>query len=648
MGNGRAGLTWRITGVVTAIVLVVLVRVIALDSDAYPRLSWSSGLLTDEGFYLHDARNTLLFGQPSTDAWNNRLLMPALHFTQVAWFHLLGVGAVQARLLSVLLSLLSLSVFFLALRTAFGLRVAALGTLLLGLEHPFLLYNRLALMDTPALLPLLLALLCLLGAFPRPQAQGERAGLGAGWLLLSGLLLALSYATRGLCALVFPAFLLALLWQGQAGRRGACWLLLGLGLGLGLYGLLVYLPHRQELLRLNRYYLSQQLIPSSFWHLWQNVEHALLGDERGLSPYLLRHTPVLTLLALLTLGGWTELRKQQSPRGQVCGDLLVCWLLSMWLLLAVVSYSPSRYYVLFYPALAGLAGMGLVEWQALWQVWQSHAWWRGLLGAWLGYHVLEALVHQGRLGQDLLLYAAAGVGAWLLVWGPGLGARGRGRSQGLKPLAGKSKCPQDTPRLAMRTASPVADRLAVGPSDGSLPARHGIEVWVPLLGLGLWALVNGLWLGNWLGHLTFKQKQADAWLQDHLPKGSVLIGAVAPGLCLNNHFKVVNVIEDLCNDDHPVERFAPAPRYIVILDGKWKERWWVRHYPELVKPERRMHLFLHLLRHDFYVGVYPVPPQALSSAQVKGRPTHNLETRERLYASAGTDARSHCQSQARR
>ena len=31
------------------------------------------------------------------------------------------------------------------------------------------------------------------------------------------------------------------------------------------------------------------------------------------------------------------------------------WLLFAWGLLAVVSYSPSRYYVLFYPAMAGLA-----------------------------------------------------------------------------------------------------------------------------------------------------------------------------------------------------------------------------------------------------------------------------------------------------
>jgi 4-amino-4-deoxy-L-arabinose transferase-like glycosyltransferase len=551
-------------GIAVAIALTVLLRVVALSSDAYLRLSWSAALLTDEGFYLHNARNTVLFGHPVTDDWNNALLMPVLHFVQVAWFHLLGMGAVQARLLSVVCSLLVLGVFYLALRRAFGSAVAGISTLFLGLDHTHLLYNRMALMDTPALLPLCLALLCLILAFPSAESEPNGPALSVGWLIGCGLWLSVAYAVRGLTAVLLPVPLIALWRQGKVGRQGALWVLAGAGIGLGLYFLLWYLPNRQELLRINHYYLTQQLLPGSAKHLWQNIEHALLGDTRGMSPYLLRHTPVQTLLALLGLGAWLVLSRGWEARARACGDFLVGWLVIEWVLLSVINYSPSRYYVLFYPALAGLAGLGTIYWSEVGQLWVSHRGWCGLLGAWLGYHLVEALIYQGSPLRELLIYGGAVLSALGIWW---LSARA-GRWIGWQ--------------------------------------RSGNIIGVIIV---LWAVINALWLGDWLGHLSYKQVQADAWLAANLPPGSVLLGDVAPGLCLNNHFVAVNVIPKLCNGHDPVERFAPAPRYIVILDGKWKEWWWVQHYPDLVKPERRLHLFPCL---DYFpVGIYPVSKGSL-------------------------------------
>ncbi|MCW3098892.1 MAG: hypothetical protein JWL77_4510, partial [Chthonomonadaceae bacterium] len=60
----KAGL---ILALCVAVALMVGLRCVVLDSDAYPRLSWSSALLTDEGFYLHNARNRVLFGHAQTD-----------------------------------------------------------------------------------------------------------------------------------------------------------------------------------------------------------------------------------------------------------------------------------------------------------------------------------------------------------------------------------------------------------------------------------------------------------------------------------------------------------------------------------------------------------------------------------------------------
>ncbi len=582
-----------------AIGQMIVLRVVALDSDAYSRLSWSSGLLTDEGFYLHNARNVVLFGHATTDAWNNALLMPALHFVQVAWFRWLGVGAVQARLLSVLCSLLMLLCFFVALRRAFGVRVAAVSTLLLGLDHTNLLYNRLALMDTPALLPLGLAFVCFVQAFP----SKEGAELRPGWLMGCGLCFCLAYAVRGWCAFLMPVPLVVLWRKGASGRRGVRWFLLGLGLGLGVYGLLWYLPHRRELTRLNYYYLTQQLLPGSLKHLGQNLEHALVGDERGLSPYLLRHTPVQTVLAILAWGGWAGLRANWNVRERACGSFLLGWLLVLVGLLCVVSYSPSRYYVLFYPAMAALAGIGLVHGKEVWKVWAERPVWRALLGGWVGYHLAEAVLHQGNSWHTVGLWSAALLGAWGLGrWNAPLLSPPRPAHSGGREIA-----PPNPQLGGSSRRSPNSPQTwgARGAGSQAWAGRGATTLCI----LGLWAVVNGYWLGDWLGHLSYRQKQADAWLQQNLPPNSVLLGAIAPGLCLNNHFVAVNMMEDLCNDNHPVERFASAPRYIVLLDvNQWKEKWWVKHYPELVRPEHRLHLFPHVLRHDFYVGIYPVPP----------------------------------------
>jgi len=215
----------------------------------------------------------------------------------------------------------------------------------------------------------------------------------------------------------------------------------------------------------------------------------------------------LSLLALLLL--WRRRGETESSTGALSVRLFAVWMLSLWGLIACINYAPSRYYVLFYPAMAGLAAFSLATMQ-------------------------------------------------------------------------------ETVRQRNRILGVMAKVL-------------------PTAVLALWGAINLGWMGDWLLHLTYRQRDADRWLAENLPPDSVLIGAVTPGLCMNNRFKVVNVIEDLCNDDRPVEQFAPAPRYILILDDRWKERWWVKHYPELVAPERRIHAFPHLLRSFFTVGVYPVP-----------------------------------------
>ena len=603
---GRKTLLWITT--LIAVGLMIALRLVALDSDAYARLSWSAALLTDEGFYIHNARNVVLFGHARMDGFNNDLIMPTLHYVQVAVFSLFGVGAIQARLISVALSLLMLPVFFAALRRVFGLQVATVGTLFLGLDHVNLLYNRMALMDTPAALLMVCAFYTFLRAIQSPPGSSRL------WFMVCGLLLGLTFATRSLAAFLLPIpFLvytglkpraetqrplkrakippLSLGARGRAldrispplnlgegkgvgarGRGEVGSLAIGLAVALIAYALLWYLPHRAEMAPASRYYLQHQLNPHSFLQAGRNLMHALFGDERGMSPYLFRHTPVQFLLALAGLLAWTwEGRKRKiEPERRAAMKFLGLWLLAAWAVLAVVSYAPSRYYVLFYPALAGVAALALVSLPDVAGTIASSRWARTLLGGFAAFHLTEGFLHRQIATHEVAVYmltAAVMIALW--IW------------------------PQ------RRQESHLPRCLAVG---------------VVLL---LWAAVNLYWTGDWLAHLSYAQRDADRWLAANLPPNSILIGDLAPGLCLDNRFQTINVIPGLCNDRSPVERFAPEPRYIIILDGKWKERWWLQHYPQYVAQTHRIHLFPRLLH--WPVGVYALEPPHIARISIRSK-----------------------------
>src|SRR6266851_5768887 len=104
---------------ILVVILAIALRLIYLRSDPYLSLDWSAGQLTDEGFYIHNARNVALFGHARSDEFNNMLLSPWLHYLQVGAFSVFGVGSIQARLISVIASLLTLLIFWAAMKRAF-------------------------------------------------------------------------------------------------------------------------------------------------------------------------------------------------------------------------------------------------------------------------------------------------------------------------------------------------------------------------------------------------------------------------------------------------------------------------------------------------------------------------------------------------
>lgn len=552
------------------IAALLITRLVALGSDPYARLDWSAGLLTDEGFYVHNARNVALFGHARTDEFNNMLLSPILHYAQVAMFSLFGAGAIQARMISVVCSLLTLALLYAALRRAFDNRTALTAVAFLGLDHANLLFNRMALMDTPAALPAIAAFYLFIRAAGRQSNGGDTAvGEDRGttiWFFMTGLLLGITAVTRMLCAYMLPAPFIAI-WPLRNRKlvRGALgWIATGVIVVATLYTVLWYLPQRAEIAPLNAYYRAHQLQPRSFNHFLENVRHAFTGDYRGMSPYLFRHTPVLFGLALLGLACRALRRKGGESNGAAAEMYLTVWLLLGWAMLAVISYSPSRYYVTLYPALASVAAITVWRLPEAWETIMAPAGRsrlaRGILTGFVAFHAALSVVHYGgvlpaALTAVMLYSLPAALGMAAAAWSP--------------------------PRVInARTAAQTAAAL-----------------------IGAWAFVNGAWLADWARHIDYSQRDMSQWLAANLPANAVLIGDVAPGVSLDNAFRAIHVQPGLVNFIEPVERYVGSPRFVVILDGRWKERYWLDNYPELVTPMRRIKL-AHINRWD--VGVYAV------------------------------------------
>ncbi|BDI32887.1 hypothetical protein CCAX7_49380 [Capsulimonas corticalis] len=327
------------------VLTAIVVRVIGVADDPPMWLSWSSGIFTDEGFYTLDARHRALFGTLAPGNFHDRLLSPLLSFIQEAAFRQSGFGVdvLIARGVSLAFSLLTLLLLWLGLRRSVGRSVADLGLLFLAFAAPYLLYNRMALQETPTTF-------WLVAAFTS-WAYGESADgrKRAIWFAAAGMSLGVAIVFKSLAGIAAPAILIACCWRGNpAEHRAGFWSLAGLGVVLGIEAIVWTIPHGRELRRMNAYFVSHQILPRTLLSVWLNIRRAFWDGERGLLPYLCAFLPSVIVLAAIAA---RRVRSRASwlMWGWIAGGVAFC-LLS--------NYAPSRYYVLFLPALCALAAMG--------------------------------------------------------------------------------------------------------------------------------------------------------------------------------------------------------------------------------------------------------------------------------------------------
>jgi len=194
----------------------------------------------DEGAWVHNARNKVLFGAWSLDAWNPMFIAPVFTALEYGAFELFGVGVRQARLVSELTGFAS--VLFLAWGVRrLGGRLAGLAAgALLATNYVYVMYDRAATMEASMVGFMVASWYCYVRAQERPH-WAWLAGAGALLAFFTKASAAFFVAALGLEALL--AWLNVTRHDTPAARRAGFITLLSLG-ACGLLALALFvLPH---------------------------------------------------------------------------------------------------------------------------------------------------------------------------------------------------------------------------------------------------------------------------------------------------------------------------------------------------------------------------------------------------------------------
>ena len=149
----------------------------------------------DEGAWVHNARNKVLFGDWRQDNWNPVYIAPVFTAAEYLSFSAFGVGVWQARLVSELAGFASVVLLALGVRRLGGNLAGLIAAGLLATNFVYVMYNRAAIMEALMASFIVASWYC--------STRAERTPV---WGAAAGLLAAVDRyrASRGLAALPAP------------------------------------------------------------------------------------------------------------------------------------------------------------------------------------------------------------------------------------------------------------------------------------------------------------------------------------------------------------------------------------------------------------------------------------------------------------
>ena len=340
------------TGLLLALTAGCLLRVLWLTAD--PPTHATVGIVWhDEGAWVHNARNRVLWGTWRTDEWNPMFIAPVFTGLEYIAFSLAGVGTWQARTVSVAAGLVSVLLLATGLGATAGRRAALIGATLLATNYVAVMWNRAALMES-TMTAFLVAGWSAYAVAPRRPIIGVLAGAAAAaaWFTKAS-------AAFFVAAIVIDAGVTILLSSlpmvrqrlrmqtpDSSSVRAAWWTIAGIGFVVAVVALL-FVEHWSEYWFYNWQTSVARKPEYSIRALLDRASWIPVAHDFFTRMWLV--TAAAALALLLLVARW----RTTLPAHR----LLVWWVLVGLLELVVHDSGNERRYVMFVPALVALAAL---------------------------------------------------------------------------------------------------------------------------------------------------------------------------------------------------------------------------------------------------------------------------------------------------
>ena len=561
------------------LVAALLVRVIHLDAD--PSALLSRDFITDEGWWAHNARNALLFGEWKIDEFNQGLYSAYLYNALLyLTLKLLGVSFFSIRLVPSLAGWLSVVLVFLTVRREINSRAAIFASALLGFSNLHIIYSRIGFAESTIVF--FFALMLWLWSLRSAHYC---------FALLSGAAFGFLLVTKVTAVYFVPGFILVVAVEAirrTTKMKHALMFLLGSVLvGTG-YAILFVLPNFREWLSVN--------VANGAGTEWSSGPLTFVYSTlKLLGSSFFAKAPVVTALSLVALcllfvsmsrDGFKKAIRGASELELSSATLLIGYLLS----LALTIYQPERR---FLPALflMIILAAGVLEqgWASLEQIGDA-----GYRMSWAGWFAV--LFFLPAIGILEIKTTTASMWAWLfkiiivasLIALAGAIARKRfSRQIALKLLAAskvvflvlfsflsltlvyKALGLWGVDAARWRSGSTVERVTIIIVGSAILAICTGLVIgmmrssqWRPVWLLGAFLLIEGGQISTWLVQPSYSLRDANASLSETLTRDDTVVTYYETALVSTQ----ARVITRSTRRGFNVDAFDKLdPRYILVL-----------------------------------------------------------------------------------
>lgn len=335
--------------VLTALLILLfsmVLRINAPRADLPSHITFSGSILTDEGNQCHNSRSKALYNEWYPDDWRITGYNPILPYIKYAVFKVFGVGMWQLRAVSFLFAFLTLLFFFLTLRSYFhpGYGPALLGTLLLGVNFLFVMYNKIGTFETSITFWVVLALYFL---------EKYRSGRKTVFLVLTGTAAFMAFVFKSIMAYFLPlpiaACILVCIFPGEKEpprlsetTRRMAFMVLGVLVVLIPWYLFHYLPNKEWIMSTPGKYMGRLMFPRDLESAFRNFLTFNWKDQ-------FYKIPIVWMGAVLYIPFF--LRRLLDKKVNLTEAGYTLFFFAHTFVFFIMSYRPTRYFVPLIPVL---------------------------------------------------------------------------------------------------------------------------------------------------------------------------------------------------------------------------------------------------------------------------------------------------------